>query len=194
MAGVAAEPAAKRGRRLDEDRSELILSTVLDLVHEGGYDQLRMQDVADRAGVGLSTIYRRWPTKQDCVRASLECERAREKFVNTGNPRADAHAFFKKMADDLSGDGAQTFLGFLTSMRSDPEIADVFRDTVIANIHNHLRSLLVAELGEDVPDLDLRAAAGPALLVYQGAVCGKAMDADAMADRLTELLFAPPPT
>ena len=126
MAGTAAEPVAKRGRRLDEDRSELILSTVLELVHEGGYDQLRMQDVADRAGVGLSTIYRRWPTKQECVRASLECERAKEKYVTTGDPRADAYAFFRKLAEDLSGDGAQTFLGFLTSMRSDPEIAEVF--------------------------------------------------------------------
>ena len=193
MAGTAAEPVAKRGRRLDEDRSELILSTVLELVHEHGYDQLRMQDVADRAGVGLSTIYRRWPTKQDCVRASLECERAKEKYVTTGDPRADAYAFFRKLAEDLSGEGAQTFLGFLTSMRSDPEIAEVFRETVIANMHQHLRGLLVAELGEDAPDLDLRATAGPAILVYQGAVCGQPMDADAIATRLTELLFAPPP-
>ena len=40
------------------------------------------------------------------------------------------------------------------------------------------------------PMLDLRATAGPAILVYQGAVCGQPMDADAIATRLTELLFA----
>src|SRR6266545_8138648 len=98
----------RRGRRLSEERTEHILGTVLDVLHDVGYDQLRMQDVADRACVGLSTIYRRWPTKQDLVRASLGCDRAAQKFVVTGDPRADVKAFLKRMADDLAGDGAQT--------------------------------------------------------------------------------------
>lgn len=185
--------AMKRGRRLDEERSEHILGTVLELMHEIGYDQLRMQDVADRAGVGLSTIYRRWPTKQDVVRASLECEQAREKYIVTGNARADVKATLKKMAEDVSGKGAQTMLGMLASLRSDPEVADVFRETAIAGMHEHLKGLLASELGDDFPDLDLRATAGPAILVYQAAVCGQPMDAEQMAERLTELLFAPPP-
>lgn len=179
-----------RGRKLDEERSEHILGTVLDVLHDVGYDQLRMQDVADRAGVGLATIYRRWPTKQDLVRASLECDRASEKFVVTGDPRADVKAFLKRMAEDLSGDGAQTMLGFLASLRADPEVADVYRETALARMQEHLRSLLAAELGEDFPDLDLRATAGPAILIYQAAVCGRPIDAEAVAERLTQLLFA----
>jgi hypothetical protein len=100
------------------------------------------------------------------------------------------------MAADLSGDGAQTMLGFLASLRADPEVAEVFRHTSIARLNTHLRELLAAELGADHPDLDLRAAAGPALLLYQAAVCGQALDPDAVADRLTNLLFSagPPPT
>jgi AcrR family transcriptional regulator len=183
----------RRGRRLSEERTEHILGTVLDVLHDVGYDQLRMQDVADRACVGLSTIYRRWPTKQDLVRASLCCERATQKFVVTGDPRADLKASLKRMAEDLSGKGAQTMLGFLASLRSDPEIADVYRDTVISRVHEHLKSLLAAELGDDFPDLDLRATAGPAILVYMTAVCGQPIDAEALATRLTELLFAPAP-
>jgi len=190
----APDAAIKRGRRLDEDRSEHILETVLELMHECGYDQLRMQDVADRAGVGLSTIYRRWPTKQDVVRASLECPQAKESYVTTGDARADVKAFLKKMAEEVSGDGAQTMLGFLASLRSDPEVATVFRETAIAAKHDFLRGLLASELGDDFPDLDLRATAGPAILIYQAAVCGMPMDAEAMAERLTELLFAPAPS
>ena len=60
-------------------------------------------------------------------------------------------------------------------------------------MHEHLRALLAAELGEDFPDLDLRATAGPAILIYQAAVCGQPMDAEAMAERLTTLLLAPAP-
>lgn len=185
--------APKRGRRLSADRSDVILGTVLDLLKEVGYDQIRMQDVADRAGVGLSTIYRRWPAKQDVVRAALECEGATEKFLTTGDARADVRSFLREMAESLNGDGAQTLLGFLATIRSDPEVGDVFRETMIAGMHEHLKALLAAELGEDFPDLDLRATAGPAILIYQAAICGQAMDADAMADRLTKLLFAPLP-
>jgi len=189
----APTPALKRGRRLSADRSDVILATVLDLLKEVGYDQIRMQDVADRAGVGLSTIYRRWPAKQDVVRAALECEQASEKFQVTGDARADVRSCLAELAESLTGDGAQTLVGFLATMRSDPEVGDVFRETMIARLHDHLRGLLASELGDDFPDLDLRAAAGPAILVYQAAICGQPIDGEAMADRLTRLLFAPLP-
>ena len=185
---------ARRGRRLSEERTEHILGTVLDVLYDVGYDQLRMQDVADRACVGLSTIYRRWPTKRDLVRESLCCERAAQKFVVTDDPRADVKAFLQRLAEDLSGDGAQTLLGFLASLRSEPEVANAFRETAVARMHEHLRSRLAAELGDDFPDLDLRASAGPAILVYTAAISGQPIDAAAMAARLTELMFTPPRT
>jgi AcrR family transcriptional regulator len=184
---------ARRGRKLDEERSEHILGSVIEVLHDVGYDQMRMQDVADKAGVGLSTIYRRWPTKQDLVRASLECDQATEAFVATDDPRADVKTFLKRMAEDLSGKGAQTMLGFLASLRADPEVAEVYRETKIARMQEFLRSRIAAELGDDFPDLDLRATAGPAILIYQSAVCGNPFDAEAIASRLTDLLFAPLP-
>jgi AcrR family transcriptional regulator len=179
----------RRGRRLSEERTEHILGTVLDVLYDVGYDQLRMQDIADRACVGLSTIYRRWPTKRDLVRDSLCCERAAQKFVVTDNPRADVKAFLQRLAEDLSGDGAQTLLGFLASLRSEPEVAEAFRETAVARMHEHLKSRLAAELGDDFPDLDLRASAGPAILLYTAAISGQPIDAEAMAVRLTDLMF-----
>ena len=192
-AAATTDPPPKRGRSLSPERSDAILGTVLDLLKEVGYDQIRMQDVADRACVGLSTIYRRWPTKQDVVRAALECPQASNKFTVTGDARADVRSCLAEMAEGMSGDGGQTMLGLLTSIRSDPEVGDVFRETMIARLHEHLRSLLASELGEDFPDLDLRASAGPAILLWQSAICGNPIDSDAMATRLTELLFAPAP-
>jgi AcrR family transcriptional regulator len=187
------DPVPKRGRTLSADRSDVILGSVLELLGEVGYDQIRMQDVAERAHVGLSTIYRRWPTKQDVVRAALECEQAQAKFATTGDARADVQNLLAEMARSLTGDGAQTVLGFLTALRSDPEVGAVFRETVVDHMHQHLRCLLASELGDDFPDLDLRASAGPAILIYQAAICGKPVDADALAARLTQLLFAPLP-
>ncbi|MGH9126997.1 MAG: TetR/AcrR family transcriptional regulator [Acidimicrobiales bacterium] len=190
---ISCEPPHKRGRKLATDRSDAILETVLDLLKEVGYDQIRMQDVADQACVGLSTIYRRWPTKQDVVRAALECPKANAKFATTGDPRADLKSFLSEMAEGLRGEGAQTMLGFLSAARSDPDVADVFRETMVSRMHAHLRGLLAAELGEDFPDLELRAMAGPAILIYRSAVCGEPLDGDEFIDHLADLLFAPLP-
>ena len=78
-------------------------------------------------------------------------------------------------------------------MRSDPEVGEVFRETMINRLQEHLRGLLASELGDGFPDLDLRAVAGPAILFYQAAVCGQPMDVDAVVARLTQLMFAPAP-
>ena len=37
------------------------------LLIDGGYDALQLPDVAARAGVNKTTVYRRWPTKADLV-------------------------------------------------------------------------------------------------------------------------------
>lgn len=190
------EPAAappRRGRRLAEDRSDVILESVLELLEECGYDQLRMQDIAERANVGLSTIYRRWPTKQEVVGAALRCKQESVEWPTTDDPKADVRAVLLDMAEHLNGDGGQFLLGLLATMRAEPEVGAMFRQTMLDGVHGHLRARLAEALGEDDPDLDVRASAGPAILIYQSAICGQPMDAEAMADRLTRLLFAPGP-
>jgi AcrR family transcriptional regulator len=47
------------------------LEATLEELAEHGYDAFRIEDVAVRAGVNKTTIYRRWPTKEDLVRAAL---------------------------------------------------------------------------------------------------------------------------
>jgi AcrR family transcriptional regulator len=190
MTGVMA-PA--RGRPLSEERTDEILGVVLELLNEVGYDQLRMQDVADRASAGLATIYRRWPTKQDLVQASLECEQARQKFVVTDDPRADVRAFLIRLAQSMGAEGAQTVMGFLACWRSEPEVAAVFRETAVNRMHEFLVDRLAAGLGDDFPDLELRASIGPAMIFYTGVVRGEKVDIEAEAERLTDLMFAPAP-
>ena len=56
-----------RGRPRSSDRTEAILDAAHDVLKEHGFDNVRMQDIADQAGAGLATIYRRWETKEDLV-------------------------------------------------------------------------------------------------------------------------------
>jgi AcrR family transcriptional regulator len=62
-------PAPERagGRPRDPKLDRAILAAVLDLLAEEGYEHMSMESVAQRAGVGKPTIYRRWPSKQTMV-------------------------------------------------------------------------------------------------------------------------------
>lgn len=58
--GVRAEAAAEKTMRIATAAQELFLERL--------YDQVSLADVASRAGVGVQTLIRRFPTKEDLVR------------------------------------------------------------------------------------------------------------------------------
>jgi len=57
-------PDKTTGRKRDDQRTEAILIAAADLLLEVGFDRIRTQDIAERAGAGKGAIYRRWPTKE----------------------------------------------------------------------------------------------------------------------------------
>ena len=59
----AIESNARRGRPRNDDIRQLILNTALDLAFEVGFRALTVEAIAAKAGVGKTTIYRRWPNK-----------------------------------------------------------------------------------------------------------------------------------
>ncbi len=64
-----------------------------------GYLALRVEDVAQQAGVNKTTIYRRWPTKADLVSAALrEAESGCEAPPDTGSIRGDLLAMLRRFA------------------------------------------------------------------------------------------------
>jgi AcrR family transcriptional regulator len=187
---AADEPRARRGRPLSAERSDHILSHVWELLQEVGYDGLRMSDVAERAGVGLATIYRRWPTKRDLVHAALGFATLPFELHCGGDARADVRATLQAMAEGMNAGGDQSVISYLSCMREDPEMGDVWRTATIMKLHLYLRERLASVLGEDHPELDVRAQAGPAVLLYRGSICAEQLDAAGMAEQLTAMMFA----
>ena len=59
------------GRPRDERADRAIVTATLELLVEEGYHALSVEAVAARAGVGKTTIYRRWPGKRELVADSL---------------------------------------------------------------------------------------------------------------------------
>jgi AcrR family transcriptional regulator len=187
------EAATKRGRPISAERSDHIVNHAWELLQANGYDGLRMSDVAERAGVGLATIYRRWPTKRELVHAALGCATLPFDLPTTDDPRADVLAVLTELARGLNTGGDQNVASFLSCAREDPEMAAVWHKATTLKLDLYLRDRLAVALGEDHPELAVRAQAGPAILMYQASIFGEQLQAEALARQLTEMLFAGAP-
>jgi AcrR family transcriptional regulator len=55
-----------------EERARRIVATAMELAERGGFEAVRLRDVAAHAGVALGTVYRRFRGKQDLLLAALE--------------------------------------------------------------------------------------------------------------------------
>ena len=79
----------RTGGRSARVRSDVLAATS-QLLGEVGYDTLTIEEVATRAGVHKTTVYRRWPTKPELVADSVEVLAAeRIPIPDTGSLRHD---------------------------------------------------------------------------------------------------------
>ena len=90
MTPDALREIAKSGRPRSCEADAAILDAATELFCELGYDGLSIEGVAAKAGVGKTTIYRRYPTKLDLVMAaSIHMGAGKLPALETGDLRAD---------------------------------------------------------------------------------------------------------
>lgn len=88
-----AAPRRRRGETLER----ALLDAAWTELTERGYDELTMDAVATRAGTSRAVLYRRWPSKQDLVVATLT-QHVKTEFVDapdTGSLRGDVIGLLK---------------------------------------------------------------------------------------------------
>lgn len=61
------------GRPQDKTRGDVILAVTLQIMGDKGYAGLTIGEVVAGAKVSKSTIYRRWPTKEELAIAAFDC-------------------------------------------------------------------------------------------------------------------------
>ena len=69
-------PERRPGRPRSEAADEAILDATVDLLAEQGFLALSVEAIAARAGVAKTTIYRRWPNKDELVMDAVGCMHA----------------------------------------------------------------------------------------------------------------------
>jgi AcrR family transcriptional regulator len=57
-----------------ESKRVRILETAIELAEKGGYENVRLRDVAAQADVALGTLYKRFPSKESILIGALELE------------------------------------------------------------------------------------------------------------------------
>ena len=64
-----------------EERSRRIVDAAIELAEQGGFEAVRLRDVAAHANVALGTLYRRFRSKEDLLLAALELQLAAQEHV-----------------------------------------------------------------------------------------------------------------
>src|SRR5258708_5677361 len=124
VGGAGPGPGAPRGRPRSQEADLAILTATVGLLAERGLAAMSIEEVAARAGVGKTTIYRRWPSKGllalDAFVASFREEQPQP---DTGTLRGDLlaalHAWVRAVTQTAMG---PMLTGLIAEAQHDPEL------------------------------------------------------------------------
>lgn len=151
-----------RGRPRDPELDRRILAAALDALARGGYAGLSVEAVAAAAGVGKTTIYRRYAGKDDLIAAALEALASAVELPDTGSTRADLVGYLERLHDTvLKGPGIPAFAALLIEGRRKRRLLNRLHERLVGRRRELFRQVLRRgiERGEVHPETDVDAAA-----------------------------------
>ncbi len=89
---VSEPPAPARGRPRDPQFEERVFDAAIAVYAEEGWRGFNFDAVARRSGVGKAGVYRRWKTRGDLLRETLEARWYKVDAIDTGSLRGDLTA------------------------------------------------------------------------------------------------------
>ncbi|AFY94887.1 TetR/AcrR family transcriptional regulator [Chamaesiphon minutus] len=116
-----------RGRPRSDRSHQAILQATLELLAEVGFDAMSIEAIAARAGVGKTTIYRRYPSKEELIADAIESIRQEIVLPDTGNLDTDIDALIQNAAQIvLTPLGRQTVATIVSSAAHNPQFARIY--------------------------------------------------------------------
>jgi AcrR family transcriptional regulator len=159
-AGAEESPARGRGRPRSEKADQAILGATLMMVAEHGVTATTIEGIAAAAGVGKTTIYRRWQSKTELIVAAVSQMAPRGDPPDTGTLYGDLKALAELQRQRLAGTGLLTVAPrVLAESMNDPELHQGFLDSVINPLRGLIRLFIqrAVERGDLRPDLNVEA-------------------------------------
>lgn len=115
------------GRPRSAASHQAMLKATLELLAEVGFEALSIEAIASRAGVGKTTIYRRYKSKDELVADAIESIREEVFIPNTGTFWNDMDALIENAAQiTLTPLGRQTVAMIISSASGNPGFAQIY--------------------------------------------------------------------
>ena len=195
---MAEQRAARRtfptvGRPRDTRADAAILRSARELTGRVGVRDLRMDDVARRAGVSKATIYRRYSSKDELVTAVVASMVSEIVVPDSGSTRGDLLSLMWDSVRLYTGPDAPGIMPSLVeAMAHSPRLARTVRNGFLSGRRAALRTVLErgVERGDLRPDLDVELAldvlGGP--LFYRLLITGGPIDEE-LAEGVVHLIL-----
>ncbi len=183
------------GRPRNPELDAAILDAVLELLAEEGYERMSVESVAQRAGVGKPTIYRRWRTKSAMVIDALARTHEPIRVPDEGTVRERLAAALEDLwrhASKARADRTPLLSHLLGEIGRNAELRDAVRSAFVAERRGVVAGLIrkgIAE-GEVDPEVDVDVATDMLLspLFARKLVAGGAI-APGVGRQIVDLLF-----
>ncbi|MGH3128997.1 MAG: TetR/AcrR family transcriptional regulator, partial [Gaiellaceae bacterium] len=160
-----------RGRPRRASAGEAILEATLGLLAERGFQATTIEAIADRAGVGRNTIYRRWSSKEELIADALGDLTAELDVQEDGEIYAQLLArisdFVHVFAHPLLG---RLLPGLLGELERNPAFASAYVERIVTPRYERIvellgRAVARGELDEQAdPEVIADLLVGPPLL------------------------------
>lgn len=127
MPSMADAQKKSPGRPRSAASHQKMLKATLELLAEVGFEAMSIEAIAARAGVGKTTIYRRYSSKEKLVADAIESIREEVLIPDTGNLWSDIDALIENAAQiTLTPLGRQTVAMIISSASSNPGFAQIY--------------------------------------------------------------------
>ena len=152
----------KPGRPRDPEADRAILQATLKLLTDQGYAGMSVEGVASEAGVGKTTIYRRYASKEELVVAALGV--LKDDLgppPDTGSGRTDiVEMIVQTQVTVERGQGFAMLGALLVEERRNPELLELFRERIMRPRRDDVIMVLRrgVDRGEIRADIDLEVA------------------------------------
>ena len=152
------------GRPRDPEADRAILEATIELLAEEGFGGLSIEAVAARAGVGKTTVYRRWPSKIPLVVDALMHMKMPASLV-IPDDMSTRDALCRVLSELVRAQRHEStgpiLAGLVDAMSRDAELADAVRAQLVSNRRTVVFGLIQRgiERGEIRSDVDVEVVA-----------------------------------
>jgi AcrR family transcriptional regulator len=141
---IARSVRPRRGRPRSEHADRMILLATNEIIADKGVNGLTIEEVASRAGVGKTTIYRRWSSRGTLALDAFLAEIGEQQAPrDTGSLSGDLRAALSEWVGAVAGTNAGIMLaGLIAEMHKDRGLAVAWQDQVVSPLRAHYSMML----------------------------------------------------